>query len=341
MPVDKNTIFRYKILDSLFRTGDFNTGQILEIVNKKLSSKQKLSVSKRTIQNDLKEMNELAKDIIEIDYNIIETKYFGSIPHYGYEDKNDSLFKLSISNEQIKNINKAYETLIAQNSKSKVALNLKRTLLNIQQTYDLNEYNSFSKVIFDEEPEYAGKEHLSILLNKIIEQTAITFEYKEFEAQPKTIQLHPYFLRQFNNRWYIFGAITDLEIKRFALDRVSAIKNSKAEFIVSKNDILFYENRFRDLIGVSESTNENANKELIMFKVEVVRANYIDTKKIHHSQKKISETKTHKTFSIEVIPNKELDALFLQFGMDIEIISPKHIREKMKTILEKAVKNYQ
>ena len=55
---------------------------------------------------------------------------------------------------------------------------------------------------------------------------------------------------------------------------------------------------------------------------------YIETKKLHASQK--YEDFNDKTISISVIPNKELDALILSFGADLEIISPEWYRDHIK-----------
>ena len=79
----------------------------------------------------------------------------------------------------------------------------------------------------------------------------------------------------------------------------------------------------------------------ITFKVHGGRRHYVDTKKIHHSQKTKNMISEFGMFTIDLIPNRELYSHLLSFGGDLEIISPKVVRDKMKEHAENLTIRYQ
>ncbi len=78
----------------------------------------------------------------------------------------------------------------------------------------------------------------------------------------------------------------------------------------------------------------------IHLKVDLQLAPYIKTKPLHGSQKKIEENETYVIFSLDVIPNFELEKLILSFGEQMEVLSPIEFREKIKSRLTKSVNIY-
>ena len=70
---------------------------------------------------------------------------------------------------------------------------------------------------------------------------------------------------------------------------------------------------------------------------------YINTKPIHETQKRISEecTDEYQTIIIEVIINFELIALLLSFGSHIKIMEPKNLQVTLIEIYKKAIENYE
>jgi predicted DNA-binding transcriptional regulator YafY len=68
---------------------------------------------------------------------------------------------------------------------------------------------------------------------------------------------------------------------------------------------------------------------LPLIRISNNRFNYIKTKPLHLSQHVISEDNGHTTISINVKINKELIALILSFGSDIEVLSPASLRAEI------------
>ncbi len=59
---------------------------------------------------------------------------------------------------------------------------------------------------FEENPYLKGNEHITPLFNAIRQQQVLRLTYQGFkQAEPDRINFHPYYLKQYNNRWFAFG----------------------------------------------------------------------------------------------------------------------------------------
>ena len=67
----------------------------------------------------------------------------------------------------------------------------------------------------------------------------------------------------------------------------------------------------------------------VILSVSNSRYNYIKTKPLHLTQRKLGEDKAYTRISINVKINKELIALLLSFGSDIEVLAPVSLREEI------------
>jgi len=64
------------------------------------------------------------------------------------------------------------------------------------------------------------------------------------------------------------------------------------------------------------------------------------TKPLHGSQKKISNDSNGFRFSIEVIPNHELEKLILSFGEGLQVVEPDSFKNTIKQRLLSSLANY-
>ena len=61
-------------------------------------------------------------------------------------------------------------------------------------------------ISFDQNEFLIGLEHLPMLYKSIIKETTLVIEYQSFkDTNPKLLKIHPYYLKQFNKRWFLFG----------------------------------------------------------------------------------------------------------------------------------------
>ncbi len=90
-------------------------------------------------------------------------------------------------------------------------------------------HNSKKIIQFDQNDFLKGLEFITPIYNAILYNRVLSIDYKSFKMEEtQTFLFHPYFLKQFNNRWYLFGRNDKSGfILNLALDRMSAIIESE------------------------------------------------------------------------------------------------------------------
>lgn len=187
--------------------------------------------------------------------------------------------------------------------------------------------------------------HLQALLGEAIrEGFALSTNYSAGFQRLKDIELHPYRLKLYNNRWFVVGlGIEDgkqYEDCIFALDRIMTAEKSSIKYIRPKKD---YEHFFDDIVGVTHI--KNRPRQVIEIVTLDKYTHYrILTKPIHSSQKEkapYSADDGEGVITINVIPNKELMGQLLSFGPNIRVTAPQELADDIKQQVQKMLKNYE
>jgi predicted DNA-binding transcriptional regulator YafY len=71
-----------------------------------------------------------------------------------------------------------------------------------------------------------------------------------------------------------------------------------------------------------------------------LQARYIHTKPIHPSQEIVEENAQYTLFSLQLIPNYELESRILSFGEHVKALTPKEPQIRIVERLEAARKRY-
>lgn len=189
---------------------------------------------------------------------------------------------------------------------------------------------------------------LPILFRAIRDEKVITFDYKPYGKPKRHVRLHPHFLKQFNNRWFLFGyAIQqDGEYKSnpYALDRIcSEIENIKEKYIIPEDLGIDYNTFFDDIVGVSHRANaETVN--IVIQTNDYYTHERIKSKPICPGRQTeiemFSREKHYGKIQLRVKPNLELRGALLGFGSHITVIEPKEIRDDLLKEIEKMKNQY-
>ncbi|MBK7390175.1 MAG: WYL domain-containing protein [Bacteroidetes bacterium] len=120
-----------------------------------------------------------------------------------------------------------------------------------------------------------GNRHLRELYKHLSKKSVIKIEYKPFGKEAFTCLISPYLLKEYNNRWFLFGKNHQTDyIQNLALDRIEHIEKESVPFI---DDLDFNpEEYFKDVIGVSVTGNQT---EKILLRFNPEQANYVKTNK--------------------------------------------------------------
>lgn len=191
---------------------------------------------------------------------------------------------------------------------------------------------------FEQNDYLQGLEYITPLYNAILYKKALNVIYKSFKREVnQSIIFHPYYLKQYKNRWFVFGLNEEFgQITNLALDRIASIDESKQAYI--PNTTINFSEYFEDVIGVT--LDKEAKLEKILLRISNDLYPYIQTKPLHGSQKTKEKEDAFVVIELELVPNYELESLILSFGEGIEVLTPERIREKIKNRAELIQKNY-
>jgi predicted DNA-binding transcriptional regulator YafY len=166
--------------------------------------------------------------------------------------------------------------------------------------------------------------------------------YQSFNQRgPVEYVLHPYLLKEFRNRWFLFGCTDDkMRLFNLALDRIVGITPAKG-VAFRQNPDFDPEHFFDDLIGVSKNL-KGSHPRRVKFWANREQSNYIKTKPLHTSQQLISENPDDGSciFQIEVVINFEMYSVFMSYGAGVTILSPRMAVSYMRKQLTQAAANY-
>lgn len=328
MPNTKFSFIRCRILDKCFRNPvkQYQIQDLIDACEEELN----MSISRRTIYYDIDFMKSL--DGWEAPIEAIKD---GNRRYYRYTDPDFSIDKVPLSEAQLKQIQSAVDVL--------------KTVEGLPQFEGLNDsLEKIGMMAYDTEAEHCfeldhnnyvgGTEHITPLFNAIQYQAVQSIHYKPFDEEEKELVFHPQFLKQYNNRWYIFGIEQRHpdEVWNLALDRIVSIKPTKLPYIKLDMDWLEY---FSDIIGVTNY--KDAPVEEVHFVVHGKTAHYLYTKPIHESQTPHWNEDGSLDVKLKVKINYELKRLLLSYAADITIFSPQSLVEEHKMSLKKALEQYQ
>ena len=349
MPVNKNAITRFKVLDDLLsnRYHSYTIDDIVDEVNNHLIDLGIESVSRRCIEKDIAylrgENSPFLADIESYSVDVYNGEKTVKKKCLRYKNPSFSIFKKEMSNDEAYLLTQTLSILgqieglpaLEELNKLKIGLHPK----------DNRKIVSFTKNPLENSSLF-GK-----LFTSITQKQVVRMEYHTLSnlTHISSLIFHPHLLKEYNRRWYVFGCVDDSEkILNFSLDQIDSIEPLPGQkYKPSSIDIERY---FDDIIGVS--LYENKPLETIIFWVSDRSKNYVATKPIHKSQIKYniqSEQPLRKDFpgleggaffSIKCKENYELVRELTSFGPELVVLSPNHLQETVLSRLSKMRDNY-
>lgn len=333
MPVDKQVNIRYHILDELLRDEyrTFTFKDLFAAVNRKLQTAGENKISERTLRGDI-------KNIQLPPYNAQLATDLSKRPKiYRYADTSFILPMVNLTSSEREAVKKTIQLLNTFNDRPQYIW-AKMILHAIENNY-IDVVNE-QIVGFQDNPDAIGREYFADLLSFIIEKRAIKILYKPFEKEKLEIIVHPYYLKQYNNRWFLFAKTEGYEeISVYALDRICSKPSfANVDFIPVNVD---FEEYFDETVGVSVCTGQKSMK--VVLKVSNEMFEYLETKPILPSQKELKswQTKTHRFICFNAQINKELVAMILSFGSDVAVVEPPTLQRQILSKIKAMKNNYQ
>ena len=323
MPLDRNKLLRYQVLNTCFKdtSRHYRIGDLVDCCNRELRRYDLREVSRRTVQNDLQTLQAEPYNV-EFDpvlkkhnvYRYVDTSYNLEVLKLAAPDRDALTRTIEVLRER-------YSDADEQNPQWQWMLTTLQAIADGRPLESADPY-----VSFENNEAFAGNAHFATLLESIINRHPLVVRYKPyFQPEPEELRIHPYYLKQFNSRWFLFAAADETgDLLNLALDRILTIRQWRHAYREAGVD---FHTWFDDMMGVSR--NSDMAIEQIVLRVSNQRYPYVETKPFSEKQRIIKHDEQTHTIAFPMRVNNELVAEILSFGADIEVLQPQHLRQRI------------
>lgn len=349
--MDKNQYERYKRIDRILRSAldGLSLDELLERLNDSLTYDNQ--IRRRQLQYDLEALKELFGAPINNKRGARRIKYEDASYSIITHEMKESLRSMR---EQMENVEMNPRLLWLQN-----------LILMLQDSYFTNAM-AMEAIDFGDNLEYQNSSRVHEFFSYIMNKEVLELSYSAGFGKPQKKIIHPYFIRQYNNRWFLFGwnekAAQEMKpasgILNLPLDRIEDVKVVHLSYReVSIQDIRdFKEDYFADIVGVTHLGNERRISLVLHFnfntgdekKDNAARRDYyyLKTKPfypyISFSTEEFIKKSGYAEASMEIIPNKELESILLRYADTAKILGDgdfiKTLLNRIQNIVEKQTK---
>lgn len=353
MPQNKNAMTRFRILDELLssRYHNYSLDDLTEEVNKRLAEMYPSGkgIGRRTIEKDIFYLEYEGPFLVEIErysapgYNGEQQKSY-SKRCLRYTHPSFSIFKKDLSDDEEYLLKEAL-SLLGQFDGLPNLEALEGLRLGLGVRKDERKIISLMKNPLENSNLFGE------LFTSISQQQVVELHYHKFSAPQTalTTNVHPYLLKEYNRRWFLFGAAeTDGKFLCFGLDRIDKVVPLPShKYLDYEGDI---NEEFEDVIGVT--VNKDSPLHKIIFWVSDASKDYVATKPLHESQRNLAgqcedELRQKypmlhdgKFFRIDCKENYELIRELTSFGKELVVLSPTIIRERIEKRIEHMMEIY-
>jgi predicted DNA-binding transcriptional regulator YafY len=188
---------------------------------------------------------------------------------------------------------------------------------------------------FDRSGQYLKNEILAQMLSAIVDRHKIQFKHKSYwNEEVNTFNFYPHLLKQYQNRWYVFGCFTNGDFRSLGLERIWDLEVSSEIF---KPKMKHPKDAFNDVIGLVYSIS---NVENVILSYDSFQGNYIKSQPLHSSQKILIDDENELRIQIKVKPNYELEEQILKQGERVKVLEPESLKLQIKKRLMEALGKY-
>lgn len=349
MPINKDAMARYRIIDRMLADGshDYTTSDIHKAVLRACPE-----VSLRMIQKDIAALEDPSGSF--------RKKMLRNLGRRGtvrYEDQSSPIFFKELTSDEEELLREVLKTLGQFEGLENFAwLDQLKRKLSMKEIKGERPLISFGKNdILQIQDNLLGR-----LFTAISRKKVIRFRYKKFNTEDSAVlehTVHPYQLRQYNNRWFLLCSPHGSErypfnpefIANFALDRFVG-DFEYVEDIPFCDTPVDLEERYSEIIGVTLLKEEVC--EDIYFAVKPEFVQYVETKWMHNNQmpldpeseavfrKKYPKLADNRFFSIECRPNTEMYNRFKSYAGWVTVVEPERIRKQIQEKINQAAEDY-
>ena len=335
MPATKHALIRYKVLDQCFRSKKkYYIEDLIRACEEVLLEidPESNGISLRQIRDDIAFMKSNEGWGIELSNSRDGKKMI-----YRYENSEFSINNMPLNDLEIEQLKSAFDILAQFKGMPQfewiyeLLPKLKVGMAPIGTTEPVMD--------FEFNPDLKGIGHLGELYTQLMDKRVLEIKYQPYGVlEPYEVILHPYYLKQYNSRWFLFGynPETDKADWNLPLDRIVSFQTHREKY--RQNTSINWEEYFDDIIGVTRPDGHEVETIILRFNEKTGR--YIETKPLHRTQKSRWREDSTLEVSMRVMLNYELERLILSYADSVKVIHPERLAEIISTRLENGFRQY-
>lgn len=212
---------------------------------------------------------------------------------------------------------------------------LSEALILFQEEEGATNIPDYSKILFyDKNEAYEGLKFLKPMFLAIKNKQVLNITFQGFaDNESNTFIFHPYVLKQYNQRWFVFGYNETTDMKQWSIPLDERLQHYEilqdAELKIDDTNWTTY---FNEMVGVRKQsvTQEVPIAERVVLRFSPQRLQYFKTKPIHPYWDEFAEEGKEDQVFFETVINLELIQQILSYGKDVEVLEPEGLKLKMK-----------
>jgi predicted DNA-binding transcriptional regulator YafY len=327
--LSKSAFRRYKVIDSVLRNPMKRFPRMADFIEA-CHAKLDFYPSEETIQKDIANMRMPYPDGFDA-----PIRYNRSHRGYEYTDPDYALLGVSLRQEEIDAISEALDVIryIGGARMSDKFNHAVEKILSLTLEGANTEGGSTVPIIQTMVPPVSrGFEHIELIYKACREHIPLSFIHFSYKKRTfNHVILHPFMIKEFENRWYVIGHSEQHEgIRTFGLDRVTEPLLIKQKY--RQTDPHLVNSYLNDVFGVFPIPG--AKKELIQVHVSQLGTHYFQAYPLHISQSIKKESEGTSFISFNLIASVELARYFLSQGRHLKIVKPKWLKEFTENLAE-------
>lgn len=344
MSNSKHAHYRYNILDKCFRRRERPLGfqELLDTVNEQISEVYPgEGISVRTLRDDIRLFRDPKKGF---GAPLVVERYQGK-EVYLYSDPNFSIAQKPLLPEEQYLIEAAQQLLERYDNHPKYD-KLSEALILFLEEEGASSIQDYHQVLFyDKNEAYEGLKFLKPMFLAIKNKKVLKITFQGFgDIETNTYIFHPYVLKQYNQRWFVFGYNETADMEQWSiplderLQRFDIIED--AELKLNNTDWTLF---FNEMVGVRKQsvTHEEPVVEKVVLRFAPQRLQYFKTKPIHPYWDEFTDEGKEDEVFFETVINLELIQQILSYGKDVEVLEPEGLKKEMKEHAERMIDYYQ
>jgi predicted DNA-binding transcriptional regulator YafY len=318
MPTNKNAYQRYVVIDSLLRNKmrPFPTMQdIIDACWERLD----VETTVNTIEKDIKQMRKLVPDGFEA-----PIRYDRLAKGYHYTDPDFKLGNLDLSTDDIASIRESLalvQSIGAGRIDEKFSHAMQKVLATVAEVYEQPQNKQAAAYLQTMSvPPSRGFEHFELFAKACREQIPVSFVHYAYRKRRfTTVALHPFLIKEFDNKWYLFGySEKHGAVRHFGFDRIFS------PLLLQKPFSTFDQTQTFEVLANSYGVFPipEAKKQRIKLGVSSLATHYFEAYPLHRSQVLNKAADGSAELILELVPTIELSRLILWHGRHVQVLSP-------------------